>query len=101
MGKKKFLSVLVLVAFCLIALQTAGAAEKTVTLTVPGCTWAGTAARVGTILKGMSGVSKVDTDVEKHTATVTFDSEKITVEEIKKALADGGFPVEGEPAFLK
>jgi hypothetical protein len=37
MGKKKFLSVLVLVAFCLIALQPAFAAEKTVTLSVPGC----------------------------------------------------------------
>ena len=37
MKKKKFLSVLVLVAFCLVALQSAGAAEKTVTLTVPGC----------------------------------------------------------------
>ena len=49
----------------------------------------------------MSGVSKVDTDTEKHTATVTFDSEKITVDGIKKALAAGGFPVEGEPTFLK
>jgi hypothetical protein len=37
MGKKKFLSVLVLVACCLIALQPAFAAEKTVTLSVPGC----------------------------------------------------------------
>jgi len=101
MGKKKFLSVLVLVAFCLIALQPAFAAEKTVTLSVPGCKWAGTAARVGTILNGISGVSKVDTDSENHTATVTFDSEKTTVEAIKKALAGGGFPVEGEPKLLK
>jgi hypothetical protein len=38
MEKKKFLSVLVLVTFCFIALQSAHAAEKTVTLTVPGCT---------------------------------------------------------------
>jgi hypothetical protein len=37
MGKKKFLTVLVLVTFCLIAMQSAGAAEKTVTVTVPGC----------------------------------------------------------------
>jgi hypothetical protein len=32
---------------------------------------------------------------------VTFDSEKTTVEAIKKALASGGFPVEGEPKLLK
>jgi hypothetical protein len=37
MGKKKFLSVLVVVVFCFIAVQSARAAEKTVTLTVPGC----------------------------------------------------------------
>ena len=37
MEKKKFLSVLVSVTFCLIALQPAFAAEKTVTLSVPGC----------------------------------------------------------------
>ena len=49
----------------------------------------------------MSGVSKVDTDSENHKGTVTFDSEKTTVEAIKKALAGGGFPVEGEPTFLK
>jgi copper chaperone CopZ len=49
----------------------------------------------------MSGVSKVDTDSENHTATLIFDSEKTTVEVIKKALAGGGFPVEGEPTFLK
>ena len=101
MEKKKFLSVLVLVMFCLITLPSDGAAEKTVTLTVPGCKWAGTAARVGTILNGISGVSQVDTDAVNHTATVTFDSEKTTVEAIKKALAGGGFPVEGEPQFRK
>ena len=101
MGKKKFVSVLVLVAFCLIALPSAGAAEKTVTLTVPGCKWAGTAERVGTILKGISGVAQFDTDTKNHTATVTFDAEKTTVEAIQKALADGGFPVKGEPQFRK
>ena len=37
MGKKKFLSVLSLVAVCLIALQSAAVTEKTVTLTVLGC----------------------------------------------------------------
>ena len=77
------------------------AGEKTVKLTVPGCKWAGTAARVGTILKGIDGVSKAATDPEKHTATVTFDDTKSTLEAIKKALADGGFPVEGAPEIIK
>ena len=77
------------------------AGEKTVKLTVPGCKWAGTAARVGTILNAIDGVSKVATDQEKHTATVTFDDKKSSLEAIKKALADGGFPIEGEPEIIK
>jgi len=32
---------------------------------------------------------------------VTFDVKKTTIEAIIKALADGGFPVEGEPQVLK
>ncbi len=51
---------------------------------------------MGSILKGIKGISKFDTDPENHTATVTFDNEKTNVEKMKKALADGGFPVEGE-----
>ena len=77
------------------------AGEKTVKLTVPGCKWAGTAARVSSILNGIDGVSKVVTDPEKHTATVRFDDSKSNPAAIKKALADGGFPVEGEPEIIK
>ena len=77
------------------------AGEKTVKLTVPGCKWAGTAARVGSILNDIDGVSKVATDPEKHTATVTFDDTKSNLEAITKALADGGFPIEGEPEIIK
>jgi copper chaperone CopZ len=44
---------------------------------------------------------KVDTDPVNHTATVTFNDEKTNIETIKKALADGGFPVKGKPQLLK
>ena len=75
--------------------------EKTVKLTVPGCKWAGTAARVGTILNDIDGVSKVATDPKNHTATVSFDDKKSNLEVIKKALTDGGFPIEGEAKIIK
>ena len=102
MKKKKLLVLTLLATFCLlVSFQSVRATEKTVTLTVPGCVWAKTAVRVGSILKGINGVSKVDTDPINHKAIVTFDSEKTSVEKMKKALADGGFPVEGEPQFLK
>jgi copper chaperone CopZ len=38
---------------------------------------------------------------KKHRATVTFDSDVTGVEELKGALAEGGFPVKGEPEFLR
>ena len=56
---------------------------------------------VGTILSNINGVLEIDTDPKNHTATVTFNQKKTSIEAIKKALSDGGFPVEGEPQILK
>jgi copper chaperone CopZ len=43
----------------------------------------------------------VETNFKKHTATVTFDAEKTNVEALTEALAEGNFPVKGEPEFLE
>jgi copper chaperone CopZ len=56
---------------------------------------------VGTILSNINGVLEIDTDPVNHTATVTFNEKRTNIETIKKALADGGYPVEGEPQVLK
>ena len=102
MLKNKCFSIVVLVLFCaLVSCQTAIAEQQTVKLTVPGCKWTGTAARVGSILNSINGVAQVATDPANHTATVTFDTTKTTVDAIKKALADGDFPAEGEPQIIK
>ena len=98
---KSLLVILILALFIIISYQSLLASEKTVVLTVPGCVWAKTAARVGSILKSIDGVSNVDTDPANHTTTVTFDNEKTNLETIKKALADGGFPVKGDPKIIK
>ena len=60
-----------------------------------------TSLMVGTIISNINGVLEVDTDPANHTATVKFNEKKTTVEAIIQALLDGGFPVEGEPQFLK
>ncbi|MBN2124881.1 MAG: heavy-metal-associated domain-containing protein [Deltaproteobacteria bacterium] len=52
------------------------------------------------ILKGIEGVYKVKTDPETHSATVTYDPKRTNVEDMKKALAAGEYPVEGDPRFL-
>jgi copper chaperone CopZ len=49
----------------------------------------------------VDGVSNFTTDTKNHCVTVSFDEEKTDVSAIKKALADGGFPVKGEAQFLK
>jgi len=60
-----------------------------------------TSLMVGTILSNINGVLEVETDPANHTATVTFNVKKTNVEAIKKALADGGYPVDGETQLLK
>jgi copper chaperone CopZ len=46
-------------------------------------------------------VTEVKTDYNQHTAIVTFDDTQTNVPAMRDALAKGGFPVEGEPQFLK
>ena len=102
MQKKKGVFIILLAAiFVIAASPLVFAGLKTVKLKVPGCVWPGTAARVGSILKDVEGVSNFETDTKNHTATVWFDDEKTDVSAIEKALADGGFPAEGEAQFLK
>lgn len=102
MQKKKVVFIIALAAIFSLAasFQLVLAGQKAVKLKVPGCVWPGTAARVGSILKGVNGVADYETDTKNNTATVRFDDEKTDVAAIKKALADGGFPVEGEAQFL-
>jgi len=43
----------------------------------------------------------VASDYRAQTVTVTFDDEKATIDDIKKALEKANFSVEGEPKYLK
>ena len=49
----------------------------------------------------MVKADKVDVNEYSHIATVTYDDEKITVEQIVKALERAGFPIDSPPKFLK
>jgi copper chaperone CopZ len=49
----------------------------------------------------VDGVKNVDANFETHTLTVSHDSEKTSVEAMKKALEQAGFPVEGRPEAVK
>ena len=73
---------------------------KIVKLTVPGCGWKDTAARVRDILTRIDGVYDVKADTTVGTATITFDPEKTNVAAFIGALKPE-FIVKGEPVFIK
>jgi copper chaperone CopZ len=49
----------------------------------------------------MPGVLKVDASFISGTATITFDDEKITVDQIVKNYRNANFVVLGKPEMLK
>ena len=78
-----------------LALSTAipvFAATRKVTLNVPGMTCSLCPVTIKKALDKVPGVSKVDFNVGKREAFVTFDDAKTTVAAITKATADAGYP---------
>lgn len=68
------------------------AAQKTVTLSVPGMTCAACPFTVKTALNRVEGVAKADVSYKKREAVVTFDDERASVEELTQATANAGYP---------
>jgi periplasmic mercuric ion binding protein len=86
---KKLVTVLTL---ALAFSASAWAATKTVTLSVPGMTCAACPITVKKALSRVEGVNKIDVNLEKKEAVVTFDDAKTNVEKLTKATADAGYP---------
>ena len=76
----------------LILTIPAWAAPRTVTLFIPGMSCAACPITVKKALMKVDGVSKVDIDLEKREATVSFDDEKASVEALTKATTEAGYP---------
>jgi mercuric ion binding protein len=68
------------------------AATQTVTLSVPGMTCATCPITVKKALTKVSGVSKVDVNLDRREARVTFDDAKANVEALTRATQDAGYP---------
>jgi len=85
------------VAVALLLLQPAsyaGSVEKT--YEVKGFMCADCPAKVETTLKSKEGVQSVQAKYPEGTVHVVFDPQKITEEQIKKAIEEAGFKVTGE-----
>ncbi|AHI29808.1 mercury resistance system periplasmic binding protein MerP [Marinobacter similis] len=86
--KKSLITAVLFTLFSLPAL----AAQKTVTLSVPGMTCSACPITVKAALKRVDGVSSVQVRYEERDATVIFDDEKTSVEALTQATTNAGYP---------
>jgi len=77
----------------LVGLSTlALAGSKTVTLSVPGMYCEMCPATVSKALKKVNGVEKVAASFETKEAVVTFDDSKASIDKLREATANAGYP---------
>ncbi len=80
-------------ALALLTLSGAAlAAAKTVTLSVPSMNCSACPIIVKTALHRVDGVQKVAVTYEPKEAVVTFDDAKTTIDKLREATANAGFP---------
>jgi len=81
------------IILALLAMSGAAfAAPKTVTLAVPSMNCSACPITVRTALQRVDGVEKVAVTYEPKEAVVTFDDAKTTVDKLRAATANAGFP---------
>lgn len=68
------------------------AKEQTVVLSVPGMTCSVCPITVKKSLAKVEGVITAESEFETKTATVTFDDTRTSIEALRKATADVGYP---------
>jgi mercuric ion binding protein len=83
-----------LIALAALAAMTSPlwAATQTVTLSVPDMNCAACPITVKKALTKVAGVSKIDVNLGRREARVTFDDAKANVEALTRATKDAGFP---------
>lgn len=85
----------------LLSLFLAGpalAAERTVNLSVPGMTCPSCPYVVQAAIGEVDGVISVETDLDLSQATVTFDDDKATLDDIQFASASAGYEATPVPS---
>lgn len=87
----KKLFVLLVLTSAMLPVTAVFAAEKTIKLSVPGMTCASCPYIIKTAISGIKGVTLVQTTLDDHSATVTFDDIVASVDAITKATKDVGY----------
>ncbi len=83
-----------LIALSLLVAMTSPvwAATQTVTLSVPDMNCAACPITVKKALTKVPGVGKIDVNLERREATVTFDDAKTNADTLTRATKDAGYP---------
>ena len=68
------------------------AAQRTVTLGVPGMTCGACPITVKRALSRVPGVTRTEVDFDKKQAVVTFDDATVKVDQLTRATTDAGYP---------
>lgn len=68
---------------------------QSATLTVSGMTCGGCVRSVTNLLQALDGVAKADVSLEAQRAVVDYDAAKVSVAQMKSAIEDAGFEVDG------
>lgn len=68
------------------------AAQKTVTLGVPGMTCGACPITVKKAISKVNGVTQTEVDFDKKQAVVTYDDTKASADQILRATANAGYP---------
>lgn len=68
---------------------------QTVTLGITGMTCGGCVRSVGNVLNALDGVAKAEVSLEKHSAVVDYDPERVGVDQLKRSVVEAGFEVAG------
>ena len=68
------------------------AAQQTVTLDVPGMSCAACPITVKKALARVDGVRRAEVDYDTRQAVVTYDDARVSVDRIKQATAEAGYP---------
>ena len=90
---KRIATLALLGALAVVQLHSAArAAERTVTLSVPGMYCALCPVTIKAALNRVNGVIKTEASYDTKEAVVTFDDTKTNVEALTKASTDAGYP---------
>ena len=68
---------------------------QSATLNVSGMTCGGCVRSVTNLLQALDGVAKADVSLEAKRAVVEYDAAKVSVAQMKSAIEDAGFDVDG------